>query len=75
VDVALTGPRLTVVLSDDGPPFDPFGQAEPDTTLSVEDRPIGGLGIHLVRKVMDRLEYRRQDGKNILIMKKRVKED
>ena len=45
LDVALHPDRLVVTLSDDGAPFDPFGRAAPDTTLSVAERPVGGLGI------------------------------
>jgi serine/threonine-protein kinase RsbW len=67
--------ELTAEVEDDARPFNPLDAPEPDLDRPLEERPIGGLGIHLVRKVMDRLEYRRQDGKNILIMKKRVKED
>jgi len=62
--------RLTVTLIDDGPPFDPFSEAAPDITLSVEDRAIGGLGIHLVRKLMDEVSYERRDGRNVVVLKK-----
>jgi anti-sigma regulatory factor (Ser/Thr protein kinase) len=62
--------RLTVTLIDDGPPFDPFSEAAPDVTLSVEDRVIGGLGIHLVRKLMDEVSYERRDGQNVVVLKK-----
>ena len=53
LEVQLEADRLVVTLTDDGVPFDPFGREAPDTTLSVEDRPIGGLGIHLVRQLVD----------------------
>jgi anti-sigma regulatory factor (Ser/Thr protein kinase) len=53
-------------LTDWGPAFDPLQQAAPDTSAPVEERRIGGLGIHLVKKMADHLEYRREDGKNIL---------
>jgi anti-sigma regulatory factor (Ser/Thr protein kinase) len=72
VDVELDPERLTVTLSDDGPPFDPFSKAAPDTTLSVEDRPIGGLGIHLVRKLMDEVSYERRDGHNVVVLVKQL---
>jgi len=71
-DVELDQDRLTVTLSDDGPPFDPFGQAAPDTTLSVDDRPIGGLGIHLVRELMDEVSSERRDGRNVVILVKYI---
>jgi len=62
--------ELTVEVEDDGRPFNPLEAPEPDIEKPLEERPLGGLGIHLVRNVMDRLEYRRQDGRNLLIMKK-----
>ena len=49
-------------VEDDGRPFNPLEAAPPDVNSPVEDRPIGGLGIYLVRRVMDDLEYRRQRG-------------
>jgi serine/threonine-protein kinase RsbW len=61
-----------VVVVDDGPEFDPLVVAEPDTSLGVEERPIGGLGIALVRKLMDEVEYERRDGKNRLRMTRRL---
>ena len=64
--------RLTVTLTSDGPPFDPFGQAAPDTTLSVDERPIGGLGLHLVRQLMDEVSYERRDGQNVVALVKRL---
>ncbi len=53
-------------LADWGPPFNPLEQAPPDTDLPLEERGIGGLGIHLVRNMSDHLEYRREGGQNIL---------
>lgn len=64
--------RLEVEVEDDGRPFNPLETAQPDVDGSVEDRTIGGLGIYLVRRVMDDLEYRRQQGKNVLVMRKTV---
>jgi anti-sigma regulatory factor (Ser/Thr protein kinase) len=61
-----------IVLVDDGPEFDPLAVAEPDTSLGVEDRPIGGLGIALVRKLMDEVEYERRDGRNRFRMTRRL---
>lgn len=59
---------LRFTLTDRGKFFDPTAAPEADTTASLEDRPIGGLGIHLVRSIMDRVTYKRQDGKNELTM-------
>lgn len=72
VEVELDQERLIVTLTDDGPPFDPFSQNAPDTTLSVEDRPIGGLGLHLVRELMDEFSYERRDGHNVVVLVKQV---
>lgn len=62
---------LTFTLIDSGTPFDPTAQAEVDTTLSAEERPIGGLGIHLVRQIMDDVQYQYKDGQNILTLTKK----
>ena len=64
--------RLKFTITDNGIPFDPTAKAEVDTTLSAEDRPIGGLGIHLVRQLMDSINYERIDGKNILTLRKKL---
>ena len=64
--------RLTFILSDSGKAFDPTAAPDPDISASAEDRPIGGLGIHLVRRIMDGVEYERKDGKNILTMIKNL---
>jgi len=72
VQVQLDEERLTVTITDDGPAFDPFGQAAPDTTLSVEEREIGGLGIHLVRKLMDEVSYEWRDGQNVVVLVKQL---
>lgn len=72
LDARLDEDRVTVTLIDNGPAFDPFEQAEPDTTLSVEDRPIGGLGIHLVRKMIDEVSYERRDENNVVVLVKQL---
>jgi sigma-B regulation protein RsbU (phosphoserine phosphatase) len=61
-----TGNRLTVTISDDGIPFNPLGTQTPDTSLSLEERQIGGLGIHLVRNMMDDISYQRGINRNVL---------
>ena len=63
---------LRFIISDSGKAFDPTAAPEADVSLGVEDRPIGGLGIFLVRKIMDVVSYERTDGKNILSMTKRL---
>lgn len=57
-------------VEDDGQPFNPLESPEPDTAQSLQEKTIGGLGVHLVRKLMDGLEYQRQEGKNRLLIKK-----
>jgi sigma-B regulation protein RsbU (phosphoserine phosphatase) len=64
--------EVRVELEDDGRPFNPVAAPEPDTAKSLEERTLGGLGIYLVRKLMDGLEYQRQAGKNLLLMKKNL---
>ena len=63
---------LTIQLRDAGVPFNPLEKEDPDVTLSAEDRNIGGLGIYLFKKMMDNIEYRYEDGNNVLTMTKRV---
>ena len=72
VEVKLDEERVTVILTDDGTPFDPFGRDAPDTTLSVEERPIGGLGLHLVGQLMDQVSYERREGHNVVVLVKQL---
>lgn len=66
----LTEHQCTVVVEDDARPYDPLSRPAPDLEADIEDRPIGGLGIFLVRELMDVVEYRREREQNILVMKK-----
>jgi anti-sigma regulatory factor (Ser/Thr protein kinase) len=59
-------------VEDDGQPFNPLEAPEADTAQSLEERTIGGLGIHLVRKLMDGLEYKRQGDRNLLTIRKKT---
>jgi anti-sigma regulatory factor (Ser/Thr protein kinase) len=72
VEVELDQERVTVIVTDDGTPFDPFARAAPDTTLPVEERPIGGLGIHLVGQLMDEVSYQRREGHNVVVLVKQL---
>jgi len=74
IRLSLDQEKWTVEVEDDGRPFNPLNAPEPDTKQLLEERPIGGLGIHLVRKLIDELEYRRQNDRNILVMRLKVKE-
>lgn len=60
--------KILVTFIDSGIPYNPLVRPEVDTTLSVEDRPIGGLGIHMVKKMMDDVKYQYRDGQNILTL-------
>ena len=64
---------LNVEIRDDACPFNPLEVETPDIHQEVEDRPIGGLGIHLVRQMMDEIEYRREDDHNVLLMRKQIR--
>ena len=66
----LSSDRLSVTIADDGVPFNPFANFPPDTALPVEKREIGGLGIHLVRNVMDEVSYNRRTDRNVVILVK-----
>jgi sigma-B regulation protein RsbU (phosphoserine phosphatase) len=72
VHVGLERQRLVIEIMDDGRPFNPFGQETPDTTLPLEARKIGGLGVHLVRQVMDEVSYERRIDKNLIKLVKRI---
>jgi sigma-B regulation protein RsbU (phosphoserine phosphatase) len=74
VRVGLERQRLVIEVLDDGLPFNPFTQESPDTTLPLEARQIGGLGIHLVQKVMDEVTYERRIDKNLVRLVKRLED-
>ena len=71
VEAMANDERLRFILTDSGRSFDPTAVSRADTTLTVEDRPIGGLGILLVRNLMDSINYERIDGQNILRIEKK----
>ena len=64
--------QVSIVFMDSGTPYDPLAKEDPDITLSAEERGIGGLGIFMVKKSMDDVEYRYEDGKNILTLIKKI---
>lgn len=64
--------RLKFIITDSGSPFDPTVKEDADITLSAAERPIGGLGIFLVRQLMDSINYERIDGQNILTLRKKL---
>ena len=72
IEAIIRHDRLDFIITDSGKPFDPTQAPEVDTTLGVEERAIGGLGIYLVRNIMDDVRYERAEAKNILSMTKRI---
>lgn len=72
VEIAVTADTLVLEIHDDGKPFNLLDAPEPDLDVPFEDREIGGLGIYLIRTLMDEITYRAEQGKNILMMKKQI---
>ena len=74
VRVEVTEEPLAVIIAfiDNGKPYDPLANQNPDTALSAEEREIGGLGIFMVKKSMDEVSYHYKDGQNILTIKKNI---
>ena len=70
IEAIMKEKSLEFIISDSGTPFDPTAAPTADVSLSAEDRPIGGLGIFLVRQIMDDVRYERVDGKNRLLITK-----
>lgn len=72
VSLALVDGGLTLTVEDDGPPFDPLALPPPDVAASLDERRIGGLGVHLVRQMMDAVSYSRAGARNRLSMTKHL---
>ena len=64
--------RVAITFIDGGVPYDPLAKPDPDVTLSAEERPIGGLGIYMVKKSMDNVYYEYKDGKNVMTIEKNL---
>jgi serine/threonine-protein kinase RsbW len=73
VKMEVRGAELMASVEDSGREFDPLSLPAPDLHAPLEDRQVGGLGIHLMRSLMDAVEYRRHDSKNLLTMRKGVR--
>ncbi|MBD3271850.1 MAG: ATP-binding protein [Elusimicrobia bacterium] len=76
IDIACVegpGRAFVIEVTDTGIPFDPLAKSEPDVTKPMEERPIGGLGIYMVRKSMDDVRYRRENNRNVLTLVKNCK--
>ncbi len=72
IDAEANDKRLKVTITDSGQPFDPTTRGQVDTSLDADERAIGGLGIHLIRRYMDSINYERFDGHNILTLRKKI---
>ena len=72
VSVTLNNNMLTIEITDDGIPFNPLSQQQPDITLPAEERPVGGLGIFLISQIMDKMDYKRHENQNILTLSKSI---
>jgi anti-sigma regulatory factor (Ser/Thr protein kinase) len=72
IRVSLAEAEMSIQVKDDGRPFDPLTHAAPALTGPVAERPVGGLGIYLMRQSVDQVEYRREEGSNILVLIKRI---
>lgn len=66
----LDGKSMAVLIVDDAKEFNPLEKEDPDISLSIDERKIGGLGIYLVKSLMDEVNYKRESGKNYLYVKK-----
>ena len=70
------GPEgLTLIFIDGGIPYDPLQKPAPDLTLSLEERPVGGLGVFLVKELVDEVRYEHKDGNNVLTVRKIIGDD
>lgn len=73
LSIDLLPDRMTeIVFKDSGIPYDPLKRPDPDVTKPAEEREIGGLGVFLVKKTMDEVEYRYENGQNILTIRKKI---
>lgn len=70
INIKLNGERLEIKITDNGFPFNPLAMLPPDTKLGLEERELGGLGIHLVKNIMDEYQYTRLKGENIIVLVK-----
>lgn len=62
--------KVRILIKDRGKPFDPFARTDPDIRLPIEERPVGGLGIYMVKRFMDEVHYQYEDGWNITAIEK-----
>ena len=72
IRVSVEDSKAVITFIDGGVPYDPLAKPDPDVTLSAQERAIGGLGIFMVKKSMDKMEYEYTDGKNVLTITKKI---
>ena len=72
IDITQDPLNVTITFNDSGIPFDPTAKADPDVTLSAQERQIGGLGIYMAKKGTDEMKYEYKDGQNILSISKKL---
>ncbi len=72
IDINSQSKICTIVFKDKGMPYNPLAKEDPDTTLSADERQIGGLGVFMVKRMMDSVSYRHEDGQNIFTMSKAI---
>ena len=72
VKLSATDSAVEIGIEDDGRAFDPCAAPEPDLSLPLEQRPVGGLGLHFVRKLMDDIKYKRENNRNYMFLNKKL---
>lgn len=75
VSITVEGDQLQMRIEDDGVPFNPLDSETPDIQCGIEDCKIGGLGIHLIKKLMDDIQYQRVADKNILVLRRKIRKE
>ena len=75
INISIEGDLLEIRIEDDGVPFNPTESKTPDFQCGIEECKIGGLGIHLIKKLMDEIKYQRVAGKNILLLRHRIRKE
>jgi anti-sigma regulatory factor (Ser/Thr protein kinase) len=70
ISISLNFNKLMIKITDNGIPFNPMLQLQPDISLTAMERPVGGLGIFLISQIMDKIQYTRKNSQNILILNK-----
>ncbi len=75
IQISFEDEIVSITLIDRGIPYNPWEKEDPDTSLPLEERQIGGLGIYMVKKSMDEVDYAHVDGKNIVTIKKCISKD